>query len=379
MPSPLPQPPTLPTPSCPLALPHKLFLSCKLYELQGKEYLQPFSANNLPPRPTHLDSVKLELILAGKVLFPQDRGRARHMLSGGTPASRRKGLIKGSGGAFSVLSSKLTQIHSFLGKSKWKLGESRCHTMKELPSLGRKQQVLGRNVPPFVIWSAAFFSFERIAWNYPKDDDLSRGFVWANFFMSESRIQIHFSKSELMLLLLGRKNNRRKGTFAQRSWDRCRLFRIAEMKRAKAGRGAKLGWGIGVVFSNMRGHFRRAQGGQRTHVREGSPGHGQPEARPHAQKGSCSSIPASFCHTEYESRVAGLPYFSWEAEDTDSWEMSQFLNMATSFPFESLTKHGGRLNLPRAHQVALLACPRDILMKYFTQIATFLLYSIPVM
>ena len=137
--------------------------------------------------------------------------------------------------------------------------------------------------------------------------------------------------------------------------------------------------GSALYFSNMRGHFRRAQGGQRTHVREGSPGHGQPEARPRAQKGSCSSIPASFCHTEYESRVAGLPYFSWEAEDTDSWEMSQFLNMATSFPFESLTKHGGRLNLPRAHQVALLACPRDILMKYFTQIATFLLYSIPVM
>ena len=170
MPSPLPQPPTLPPPSCPLALPHKLSLSCKLYELQGKEYLQLFSANNLPSRPTHLDSVKLERILAGKVLFPQDRGRARHTLSGGTPASRRKGLMKGSGGAFPVFSSKLTQIHSFLGKSKWKLGESRCHTMEELPSLGRKQQVLGRNVPPFVIRSATFFSFEHIAWNYAKDD-----------------------------------------------------------------------------------------------------------------------------------------------------------------------------------------------------------------
>jgi len=44
-----------------------------------------------------------------------------------------------------------------------------------------------------------------------------------------------------MLLLLGRKSSRRKGTSARRSWGRCRLFRVAEMTRAKAGRGAKLG------------------------------------------------------------------------------------------------------------------------------------------
>ena len=83
-----------------------------------------------------------------------------------------------------------------------------------------------------------------------------------------------------MLLLLGRKSSRRKGTSARRSWGRCRLFRIAEMTRAKAGRGAKLGWGICIVFSNLSDHFRRVQGGQGTHVREGSLGHGQPEARP---------------------------------------------------------------------------------------------------
>ena len=82
------------------------------------------------------------------------------------------------------------------------------------------------------------------------------------------------------------------------------------MTRAKAGRGAKLGGGICIVFSNLSDHFRRVQGGQGTHVREGCLGYGQPEARPRAQKGSCSSIPANFCHMEFENRVAGFPYFS---------------------------------------------------------------------
>lgn len=181
-----------------------------------------------------------------------------------------------------------------------------------------------------------------------------------------------------MLLLLGRKGSRRKGTSARRSRGRYRLFRIAEMTRAKAGRGAELGWGICIVFSNLSGHFRRVQGGQGTHMREGSLGHGQPEARPRVQKDSCSSIPANFWHTEFENRVAGFPYFSWEAGGTDSCEIFQFLKMAASLPFESLTRHGVRLNLPGGHQVESLAWPRDTLLKCFTQMVVFLLYSVPV-
>ena len=106
--------------------------------------------------------------LLGKVPFPQDRGRARHMLSSVIPARRGKGLTKGPGCAFPILSAKLTQIHSCLGKSKWKMGESRCITVKALPSLGRKWQALSRNFPPFIITVSLIFLFGTYSLKLPR-------------------------------------------------------------------------------------------------------------------------------------------------------------------------------------------------------------------
>ena len=153
----------------------------------------------------------------------------------------------------------------------------------------------------------------------------------------------------------------KKSREAWRSWRNCKFFRITVRKRV-------------IVSSSPRvvsSETCRAR--QVTHMRKGGWwGPGQPKGRHCAQKGSRSSVPANCCHVELCEQSCQIFLFSRESENI-SCKIFQFSNMATSFPFESLTQHAGRLTCPTGYQAECLRRSREVLLKCFQ----FTLHSAP--
>ena len=85
------------------------------------------------------------------------------------------------------------------------------------------------------------------------------------------------------------------------------------------------------------------------------------ELTPYREEGQ-SSVPANCCHVELCEQSCQIFLFSRESENI-SCKIFQFSNMATSFPFESLTQHAGRLTCPIGYQAECLRRPREVLLK----------------